>query len=649
VDSTDLRVIGVMPPEFQFPERAAQFWAPLSVNRFWHDESAGLFSPTRSLGFYRRWNIVARLNELPDRAPARGRVQARLSTIAQRLEAADPRRHAGLRLHALPLRVQPERSATRALLVLFGAVCFVLLIACTNLANLLLARGKARERELALRSALGAERGQLIRQLLMESLILALAGAVAGLLIGAAGLRALVSFGPPDLPRLEQARIDGWIVTFTCGVSVLSAALFGLAPAWALSRRDPAEALRSGGRGGGGAGLRGMRQALVVTELALALLLLTGAGLLMRSLLEIKSVDPGYRPERVLTLQIGLPSTAPPARRAELVTQALGRLTALPGVEAAGTVNGLFELGGATSLGLRDVEGHEPEPRSRWTPLTWKTVGGEYFKAMQIALLRGRTFDVRDGAGAPLVAVIDESTARRYWPGENPIGKRFKGQDRRGESDEWLTVIGLVRDTRRQGLDRTPAPTIYQWSRQSGDATPDLVVRTSGDVRATAATVRATIRAIDASAIVSAVTLLEAELGRQLAPRRFQTWLLGAFSMLAMVLAMVRLYGVIHFMVAQRTREIGIRIALGADPRRVLGTVLGEGARLAAIGIGAGTLGAWWLTALLADLLFGVRPGDPLTFAVSAAALMAVALAACAVPAVRAMRVNPVVALRDDR
>jgi putative ABC transport system permease protein len=385
---------------------------------------------------------------------------------------------------------------------------------------------------------------------------------------------------------------------------------------------------------------------LVAAEFALSVVLLTGAGLLLRSFLAIEAVEPGFRPEHVLTMQITLPASASAARRAELDELTLERVRAIPGVLAVGAINILFD-GQPSDFRIRAVDGREPDHTTG--PLTWNTIRGDYMQAMGARLIRGRFFSERDNVDSPLVAMIDETMARRYWPGEDPVGKRFKGFDQRGHNDEWSTVVGVVADMRRHGREQQPAAHIYQWYRQSVDqGTKDLVVRTARDPKALAGMLRNVVRGLDRTAILSPVTTLEQQLSEQLAPRRFQTWLLSLFSLIAMMLASVGIYGVMHYSVAQRTHEIGIRMALGARAGSVVRMVIVQGLQLAAIGLGAGLAGAWWLTRLLAGLLFGVTASDPVTFAGVAVVLMAVAVVASLIPAWRAARVDPLTALRCE-
>ena len=644
VDGLPSQIIGVMPASFQFPARDQQFWAPLTTNRYWDDLAlTTTINSQHTRYFYERWQAIGRLSPGVTLAQA----QTETNTVFRRSELdLDETPIPGITL--TPLRVTLSGNTRLSLLVLFCAVTLVLVISCSNVANLVLARGIAREREMAMRAVLGAGRGRLTRQLLTESAVLSLLAGGIGLILAHVGLRLLIAFAPPDIPRLEQAGVDRGTLVFALALSLLAAGIFGLLPAWKASRNDPGDSLRTGIRSGGPS-LTRTRSVLVISEFALAVVLLTGAGLLIRSFLALEAVDLGFDPGRVLTINIVLPSGTPESRNA-FYDAVLERVRALPGIHAAGQVDALFELGGVGNLGLRAIEGRPPEPKDLWTPLSWAFIRGEYFQAMGTSLLRGRYFTSQDGPDSPLVAIIDESMARRYWPGQDPLGKRFTGQDPRGHNDDWLTVVGIVRNMRRGGLENDPTPHVFEPYGQAldGDRTGDLVVRTTGNSHAAAAALREAVRELSGTAILSNVSTMEEQLADQVSSRRFHTSLLGLFSGIAMVLAGVGIFGVLHYSVAQRTHEIGIRGALGAGPTDVLCLVLGQAMRLAFWGIAIGISAGLALTRFMASLLFGVGSTDPVTFVAVPVLLGLVSLFASYVPARRAMRVDPMVALRYE-
>jgi predicted permease len=650
IDDQAFQIIGVMPATFQFPSRDQMFWAPITTNRLWNDPALATIDPRHDRSFYERWQVVGRLKNGLGAEEA----QAELDTIFRQIKQDDPDEFRAPGISVVSLRVELSGNTRRGLFVLFAAVCFVLLIACSNVANLALARGAGREREMAIRSALGAHRARLMRQLFTESLLLAVVAATIGLVLASFAVQLLVKLGPREIPRLEQTGIDAVVLAFTLGLSVLSAILFGIFPALKLSRQLNSELLGSGRTyTSDPAGRRG-RNLLVVTEFALAVMLLTGAGLLVRSYIALSSVDLGFQPEHVLTLRVTMPGM-PEASRAAFYPSMLDRLRDLPGVQSVGAIDDLFELGPPDKRGLRAIEGRAVDRPDQWTALNWKSVSGDYFRAMGTTLLRGRLFNDSDGPNSPLVGVIDESMARRYWPNEDPIGAHIKGGDQRGHNDDWMTIIGVVRDMRRNGMERQPIGHVFTWYRQNlmfgvpESVWPgDVVVRTTQDPLILAGSIRASIRSLSDRAILSPITTLQDQLSDQLAPRRFQTSLLAAFSLLALVLAAIGIYGLMHFSVAQRTHDIGVRMALGADRSDVLKMVVTEGSRLAVIGIVVGLAGAAAVTRVLQNMLFGVKPQDPVTFVAVSIVLAAVALIGSFIPAQRATKVDPVVALRYE-
>jgi putative ABC transport system permease protein len=644
IDGLNSEVIGVMPPTFQFPAGDQQFWAPLTTNRYWDDPALqGNIDSRHTRAFYERWQAIGRLSSGTTIAEA----QTEIDAVFLRSDA-DPERNSRRRITVTPLRVTLSGNTRLALIVLSCAVSFVLLIACSNVANLMLARGVSREREMAVRTVLGAGRRRLSQQLLVESAVLAGLASGIGLVFASVSVHVLVAFAPPDIPRLDQAGVDVAALVFTLMISVLAAGIFGLVPAWKASRIDPGESLRARTRSGGRSVAR-TRSVLVTIEFALAVLLLAGAGLLIRSFLAVEGVDPGFNPERVLTMKIDLPSATVQSKNA-FYDAVLERVRTYPGIQAVGEADALFELGGVGNLGLRLIDGQAPEPRDQWTPLNWASLRGEYFQAMGTTLLRGRYFTPRDGPQSPLVAIIDESMARRYWPGQDPIGKRFKGQDPRGFNDDWLTVVGVVRDMRRSGVEKSPVPHVFEpWGQAiDGDQTAYLIVRTMSDSRAAAAALRSIVRGLSSTAILSSVSTMQEQLASQISPRRFQTWLLSLFSVMAMLLSAIGIFGVMHYSVADRTHEFGIRAALGAHPHAVMRLVVGEATRVAFCGVAIGSGAALALTRFMSSLLFGVSATDPLTFVGVPLLLALVTLLASYLPARRAMCVDPMVALRHE-
>jgi putative ABC transport system permease protein len=641
VDGRAFTIIGVMPREFQFPAPEMLLWLPITTNRYWLDRPQR--DNIHGRGYYMRWNLVGRL-----RAEATPELAlADITTIAGRVAAENADWNMGLGMRVAQLSVEITENARLALQVLFASASIVLLIACSNVANLMLARGAVRTRELAIRSALGATQTRIIRQIFSESLVLGFLAACCAVLLATVATGLLVRFGPADLPRLEETRIDGPALCFTLGVAVLATFLSAMLPALRASRSDPINALRASGRTlTAGPGRIRTGSLLVVSEFALAVVLLAGAGLLLRSLQGIQKVDLGFRPDDVLTMRIRLPNGTPLSRQIGFQDDLQTRLVALPGVSFVGGISGLFELERPPLNSLRAVEGRASLQDVRG-PLTWTTVSGDYFRAMGVPLLAGRHFSERDTTNAPLVAIIDEGMARRYWPNENPLGKRFKGQDARGRNDDWLTVVGVVKSARRQGLEQEPTPHVYEWSKQAGP-TADWVVSTAGSPTGLARSVRTAVRETYPGAAISNLMSLNAQIELQTSTRRFRTWLLGLFATLAILLSTVGIYGVISYATLQRTQEVGIRMALGAQRSSILSMILRKGLALAAIGLAVGMIASVSLTRVISGLLFGVTPTDPLTFAAVAAILLGVAVGATFFPALRATQVDPLTALRVE-
>ena len=592
-------------------------------------------------------NVIARLK------PGVGleQAQAEMSRIAEALSRQYPEANADRTLRIVPLQEQVVGDVRPALLVLLGAVVFVLLIASTNVANMLLARAAGRRKEIAIRTALGAGRWRLVRQLLTESLLLALAGGALGLLLALWGVNLLVMFGPSDLPRVKEVAVDGRVLAFTFAVSLLTGLVFGLVPALQSSRPELNETLKEGGRSAtGGAGRRRVRSLLVVTEVTLSLVLLVGAGLLLKSFFRLRAVNPGFNPQDVLTMQLDL--TGPNYQKGSQVISFHGRLLervgALPGVEAAATASSVPIAPDAGFAYLTFVvERQTPDPAEHPAAF-YNGVSPDYFRTMQIPVLRGRAFDEHDVRGALGVAIVNETLARSYFHGSDPLGRRITLNDENPKEEDWATVVGVVKDTKPRELAGEPVAEMYMPYAQQPEPSMALMIRTAGSPDAVVAAVRREVLALDPAQPVYSVRTLPAVMSEAVATPRFRTFLLGVFAALALALAVVGIYGVMSYAVTQRTHEFGIRMALGAGSSDVLKLVVGHGMALALAGVLIGLVASFALTRVLAGLLYGVTPTDPVTFACVSLLLVAVALAACLIPARRAAKVDPMVALRYE-
>jgi putative ABC transport system permease protein len=634
IDGVSSQVIGVMPEHFR-SGKETPIWEPHTLFPDWQAQKA-----QRGTG---SWQVVGRLKPQVSLAQA----QTEMSAIAQRLEQAYPEANKGLGVNLVPLQLQYTGSNVRlALWMLFGAVALVLLIACTNVANLMLARGIAREREMAIRQALGAGRMRLLRQLLTESALLSLLGGAVGLLIASWGIRALLSFSPPNIRNLDSVTVDTRVLAFTTVVALLTSLLFGLAPALKISQTQPGAALKDGRSASGGISGRRLRSLLLITEFSLAVLLLAGAGLLLRSFSKLQAVDPGFDPAGVLLAQL-TPARNGTADQWRVFYQQLSeRIAALPSVEAAGLTSEIF-IGGNPD-GLITIEGASPEAAATARiPFRRDVISEGLFETLRVPLRKGRFFNAQDHQAAVPVTVINETMARQFWPGEEALGKRFKLGPAQS-TNPWLTVVGVVGDMRRQSLERQPIAQIFRPYLQSSERRLILLIRTTGEPTQLASLVRNEIRALDKTVLVNGVATLESQLDQRVAERRFQTWLLALFSALALLLAAIGIYGLIHQSVALRTREIGIRLALGAQSRDVLRLIVRQGMSLAFCGVGIGLLAAFGLTRVLTGLLYGVTATDPTTFIAAPVLLLLVALLACYLPARRATKVDPMVALRHE-
>jgi putative ABC transport system permease protein len=641
IDGEPHTIVGIMPEGFRFPyvqEYGAGFWTPLPMSL----EEEGRSS---------RWiNAVGRL------APQSTVEQARteLETIAGRLAAAYPSSNAGWSMSVTPMHDSVITGSTRsALWVLYGVVAFVLLIACANLASLLLARMEGRQHEIAVRAALGAGRRRLMRELLAETAVMGIAGGVLGTALAAWGMSLFLSWIPAGVPRLDEIGFDGAVLLFSMGVTLGTCLLFGTLPALHASRADLHETLQASSARGGGR--QRFRSALVVAEVAIALVLMVGAGLLLRSFGNLLAEEVGFDPDRVLTFQVS-PSYDEPARRIGFYREALERLATLPGVEAVGA-NTAPPLSGVEWSMQYTVDGL-PAPASGEEPSAeYNVISPDYFRALGIRLIDGRFSDENDTPERGRVVLANEAFARRHWPEGQAIGRTIAlggraGEDGGGSGGEQappsFEIIGVVADTRKLGIDREPPAELYVPYMQSAPYFMSFVVRTQGDPAALIDGVRSRIWEIDGGVAIEDLTTMSQLISQSVAEPRFNALLVGAFALLAVVLASLGIYGVVAYAATRRTREIGVRIALGAGKADVFRLLLGQGLALTALGVGLGLVGALAASRVMSSMVYGVTTTDPLTFAAVAALLALVALAAAYLPARRATRVDPLVALRNE-
>ncbi|HEY0321329.1 MAG TPA: ABC transporter permease [Pyrinomonadaceae bacterium] len=632
-------IIGVMPAGFQWfvkkgslTGKSAELWTPVK------------FDESQRIRKGRSWSAVARLKP----GVTREQAQAEMNTIGSRLEQQYAQFNTGWGVELVPLREQFVGEIRPALWILLGAVGFVLLIACANVANLLLARAAARHREIAIRTALGANRWRIVRQLLTESILLSTLGGVVGLMLAWWGIELLTVFSPRDLVSLDKISINPTVLIFTTAVSFLTGIIFGIAPALEATRLNTSEMLKEGGKTiGGSPRVRRLRAAFVIAEIALSLVLLVGAGLMVKSLVRLQSVNPGFNAENVLTMRVILPQRkyAEDAQVLGFFKQAVERIEALPGVKSAGAVSFLPFTGLAAATSMK-IEGR-PEPPAGEKPGTEvRVVDENYFRTMGIPLISGRAFSADEEKEARHVVVINEQLARQYFPNENPIGKRLTINMM--DDPVPSQIIGVVGDTKHLSLDSETRAMAYWPHPELTYSGMTIVVRTTNDPTQLAAAVQRQIQEIDPNQPVSDVRTMNQWLAESVARARFNTLLLGLFSAVALVLAAVGIFGVISYSVTQRTHEIGIRMALGASARDVLKMVVWQGMALTIIGVGLGLAAAFALTRLMQSLLFEVSASDPLTFAFVSLLLALVAFAACYIPARRATRVDPMTALRYE-
>jgi len=649
-------VIGIMPAKFEFPiplfgvqgnqfAERVDIWKPVAFTA----------TELKDRG-NRSYGLITRLRA--DVSPVKA--QAELDTIMANWIRAYPDNYkdSGFGARIYSLQDQVIGGMRTGLAILLGAVIFVLLIACANLATMLLARASARERELAIRIALGAGRWRLLRQMLTESVLLALTGAAGGIVLSVWGLELLKRIGARTIPRLAEVNVDLVVLIVTAVVAIGTGILFGLIPAFASAKPELTEALKEGGRSSTtGARRNQLRNSLVVAEIALALVLLVGAGLLLKSYSRVQNIDPGFDRRNVLTAEIDLPDTKYPPRgssdynRGQAIinfwNEALRRVRQLPGVEAAGGTI-VLPLSGSNTDSSFAIEGRPTGAKEPTPDEELRTISPDYFRVIRTPLLRGRFFAESDNINAPGVVIINDALAKKYWPNENALGKRITFSDTRKPDPNWLTIVGIVRSIRHRGLDVDPQPEYYLPLAQDPERTMVLTVRSAQDPRSLTSAIRREIQSIDPDQPMANVRTLEAVTADSIAPRRMSMALLGAFAGIALLLAGVGIYGVISYLVVQRTHEIGVRMALGAQRRDVLQLVVGHALKLVGIGTVIGLVLAFLSTRTLSALLYSVAAFDPSTFIFVTIALAAVALLASYIPALRATRADPMIALSHN-
>jgi putative ABC transport system permease protein len=629
-------VIGVMPRSVHLPGYGNwndKVWVPIAFTNEETTERGNHFLA-----------VIARIKP----GIARKQAQAEMETIAARLAKEYPRYNTRTGATVTPLHEEVVGDIKSALLILLGAVGFVLLIACANVANLLLARAAVREKEIALRLALGASRSRLTRQFLTESVLLALLGGGFGLLLALAGIRVLKTFVPVTISQTQPISIDGKVLVFTALLALLTGIVFGLAPAIHASHSNLNDSLKEGGRDSA-VGKRGnrLRDLLVVGEVAVSFILLIGAGLLINSFLHLRNLDPGFRADHLLTMKVDLSEPRYPdgERRSVFFDEVLRRIRALPGVQSVAVAGNLPFTYNGDSMGIA-VEGIPDPPPGQWPDVIYRAIGPGYFSTMGIPMIRGRDFTDQDKADSKNVVVISEKTARHYWPGEDPIGKRLKPGATTSDLP-WREVIGVVKDVRQNDFIAQPKMQMYFAYRQLKDLGANaLIVRTSVEPMSLATSIRDAIWAVDKDQPVANVDTMDHIVSEAIARQRFSMLLLGIFAALALVLAAVGIYGVMSYSVAQRTHEIGIRMALGARRADVLKMTVNQGLKLVSIGMMLGLAAASLLTRVLASLLFGISATDPVTFLGISLVLLVVAILASYLPALRATKVDPIIALR---
>jgi putative ABC transport system permease protein len=623
-------VIGVMPPGFKFPE-IAELWVPLALTpQSWTRNDHGLGG-------------VARLKA----GVSFSHAQSEMDAIAQGIEAENPITNDGLGVRVTSMHERLSGDYSEALMVLLGTVGCVLLVACANVANLLLARATARKKEIAVRTALGASRGRMVRQLLTESLLLGAAGGTLGLVLAVWGLELLLAMIPVDLPFWMNFDLDLRVLSFTLGISLLTGVIFGVVPALQASRADVNETLKEGGRSAGTATSHRARNLVVVAEVALSLVVLVAAGLMMQSFLRLRQVNSGVNPRNVLTLALSLPTAKYGGdARAEFVRRLMESIRTLPGVDSAGATSGL-PLGGGTWGRSLTVEGYPVLAVGQAPMIQHNVITPDYFRALGIPILTGRDFNEADSKDATRVTIVDERLAREYWPNESPLGKRVRfGPPENNEP--WHTIVGVAGAVRHERLDTETRQSVYLPHLQNPVNGIALTVRSQANPTSLIGAVRSELRELDPNLPVTRVRTMEEVVSQSIWQPRLYTILLGLFAAVALLLACVGIYGVMSYSVAQRTHEIGIRMALGASSMDVLKLVISQGIKPALVGVAIGMAGAFGLTHLMSSLLFTVNPTDPVTFGLNAILLTSVATVACWLPARRATKVDPMIALRGE-
>ena len=629
-------IVGVMPSSFVFPEISGEGFVPeLWTSLRFTDERT-----QRGSGYMR---IMARLNSATDLKA----VRAELEHLSGQFTVSQPRAYGGKSLTVILLHENIVGGVRQLLFVLWGAVICVLLITCTNLANMLLVRSTARVRELAVRASLGASHWRLTRQLLTENIALGLCGGSLGLALAFAGIRALPSMGLSSLPRVHEIAMDGWVVTFSLGLSALTGLFFGALPAWRIPRLDPQRSMQAGNRVTGGRRANSLRAFFGVVQVSLALMLVTGAGLLVRSFLTLQKADLGFQSENVLTFQLPLSrERSGPARATAYYREVGERIGRLPRVRSVGMISYLPLAGNVFGWGIlikgRNTPEGVPSPSAEY-----RIVNGNLFSALAIGIKAGRGFEERDNASGPPVGIINETMARRYWPGEDPIGKQF----RLGGPPSifpWVTVIGVASDVRYGDMEAAPEPTIYQPLPQTRGGSLSVVIRTSGNPMDLVGAIRGEVREVDRSVPLLNIRELAYLVSKSFAQRRLVLAVLSSFAMIALFLAAFGIYSVVSYSVTQRTQEIGLRVALGAEQASILKLILTQGMWISMAVIAAGIAGILASARMMTTLVYGVTPNDPLTIGVVCILLLLVTVLASYVPARRALRIDPVVALRFE-